>query len=132
MKKIKKMLEPQLLYYDMAERVTAFSSKRHGGVSEGSFASFNINAYCGDNPEHIAKNRQALCKLLHIKPDRLIMPHQVHGTGVTQISKTFFLLNEDIRHSVTEGIASIMPQGWCIVVGAARWPILSRRQSPRW
>ena len=121
MKKIKKMLEPQLLYYDMAERVTAFSSKRHGGVSEGSFASFNINAYCGDNPEHIAQNRQALCKLLHIKPDRLIMPHQVHGTGVTQISKTFFLLNEDIRHSVTEGIDALITNvpGVCIGVSTA-------------
>ena len=115
------MLEPQLLYYDMAERVTAFSSKRHGGVSEGSFASFNINAYCGDNPEHIAQNRQALCKLLHIKPDRLIMPHQVHGTGVTQISKTFFLLNEDIRHSVTEGIDALITNvpGVCIGVSTA-------------
>ena len=35
--------EPQLQYYDISPRVTAFSSTRHGGVSEGNYASFNVN-----------------------------------------------------------------------------------------
>ena len=46
--------EPQLHYYDIAPNVTAFSSTRHGGVSEGNYASFNVNPYSGDDPEHIA------------------------------------------------------------------------------
>ena len=113
--------EPQLHIYDISKRVTAFSSTRHSGVSEGNYASFNVNTYCGDNPEHIAQNRRALCKLLHIKPDHLIMPHQVHGTGITQISKTFFLLSEDIRRSVTEGIDALITNvpGICIGVSTA-------------
>ena len=113
--------EPQLQYYDISPRVTAFSSTRHGGVSEGNYASFNVNTYCGDDPEHIAQNRKALCKLLHIKTDRLIMPHQVHGTGVTQISKTFFLLNDDIRRSALEGIDALITNvpGVCIGVSTA-------------
>ena len=111
--------EPQLHYYDIAPNVTAFSSTRHGGVSEGNYASFNVNAYCGDNPEHIAQNRKALCKLLHIKPDRLIMPHQVHGTGVTQISKTFFLLNEDIRRTALEGIDALITNVPDICIGVS-------------
>ena len=122
--------EPQLHYYDIVPNVTAFSSTRHGGVSEGNYASFNVNPYSGDDPEHIAQNRKALCKLLHIKPDRLIMPHQVHGTGVTQISKTFFLLSEDIRRTALEGIDALITN--VPVVGAERWPISLRRQSQRW
>ena len=41
--------EPRLLCYDLGEGVTAFSTTRHGGVSEGNYASFNINPYCGDS-----------------------------------------------------------------------------------
>lgn len=113
--------EPQLHLYDISKRVTAFSSTRHGGVSEGNYASFNVNAYCGDNPEHIAQNRRALCKLLCIKPDHLVMPHQVHGTGITQISKTFFLLSEDIRRTALEGIDALITNvpGVCIGVSTA-------------
>ena len=112
---------PQLHFYDLASNVTAFSSTRHGGVSEGNYGTFNVNVYCGDNPDHIAQNRRALCKLLHIKTDRLVMPHQVHGTGITQISKTFFLLSEDIRRSVTEGIDALITNvpGVCIGVSTA-------------
>lgn len=113
--------EPQLHYYDIAPNVTAFSSTRHGGVSEGNYASFNVNPYSGDDPEHIAQNRKALCKLLHIKTDSLVMPHQVHGTGITQIGKTFFLLSEDIRRNALEGIDALITNvpGICIGVSTA-------------
>ncbi|MBO4718556.1 MAG: peptidoglycan editing factor PgeF [Prevotella sp.] len=115
------MPEPQLTYYQIADRVTAFSSTRHGGVGEGNYGTFNVNCYCGDAPEAIAKNRLSLCKLLGINEDHLIMPHQVHGTGVTQISKTFFLLSEDIRCNVTEGIDALITNvpGVCIGVSTA-------------
>ena len=80
-----KSLKPELTYYDIAEGVTAFSSTRHGGYSEGPHGEFNVNLYCGDDPDTIAANRKALCKLLRIKDDRLVMPHQVHTTGIAQI-----------------------------------------------
>ena len=115
------MPEPQLTYYQIADRVTAFSSTRHGGVGQGNYGTFNVNRYCGDAPEAIAKNGSSLCKLLGIHEDHLVMPHQVHGTGVTQISKTFFLLSEDIRRHVTEGIDALITNvpGVCIGVSTA-------------
>ena len=70
--------QPQLDFYDMGPGVTAFSSTRHGGCSKGNYASFNINRYCGDDDNDIRQTREALCRLLHIADDRLIMPHQVH------------------------------------------------------
>lgn len=115
------MRRPQLTYYDIDSRVTAFSSTRHGGYSEGDYGEFNVNRYCGDNPEAIAQNRKALCKALGISDDRLVMPHQVHGTGITQIGKTFFRLSKDIRHTALEGIDALITNvpGVCIGVSTA-------------
>ena len=116
-----KSLKPELTYYDLAEGVTAFSSTRHGGYSEGPHGEFNVNLYCGDAPETIAANRKALCKLLRIKDDRLVMPHQVHTTGIAQIGRTFFRLSADVRRQVLEGIDALMTNipGVCIGVSTA-------------
>ena len=116
-----KSLKPELTYYDIAEGVTAFSSTRHGGYSEGPHGEFNVNLYCGDDPDTIAANRKALCKLLRIKDDRLVMPHQVHTTGIAQIGRTFFRLSADVRRQVLEGIDALMTNipGVCIGVSTA-------------
>ena len=116
-----KSLKPQLTYYDIAEGVTAFSSTRHGGYSKGSHGEFNVNLYCGDDPEAIAANRKALCRLLKIDTDRLVMPHQVHTTGIAQIGRTFFRLSDEVRRHVLEGIDALMTNnpGVCIGVSTA-------------
>ena len=117
----KKMLKPQLTFYDLAPDVLAFSSTRHGGYSQDNYGEFNVNLYCGDEPENIADNRKALCQLLKIGEDRLVMPHQVHGTGVSQIGRTFFMLSEDVRKAALEGIDALMTnmRGVCIGVSTA-------------
>ena len=73
---------PSLQYYHIAEGLTAFSSMREGGFSTGRYGEFNINRYCGDSDEAIRKNREALCRLLDITDDRLLMPHHQRGRGV--------------------------------------------------
>ncbi len=115
------MVTPLLTFYDLAPDVLAFSSTRHGGYSQGNYGEFNVNLYCGDDPEDIADNRKALCQLLHIDKDRLVMPHQVHETGIAQIGKTFFRLSEEVRTQVMEGIDALMTneKGVCIGVSTA-------------
>ena len=71
--------EPRLLCYDLGEGVTAFSTTRHGGVSEANYASFNINPYCGDSADHVARNRQLLADRLGLPASHIVLPHQVHG-----------------------------------------------------
>ena len=71
----------------MGAGVTAFSTTRHGGCSKGNYAAFNINGYCGDDELHIAANKVALCSLLDISCDHLVMPHQVHGTAICRIDE---------------------------------------------
>lgn len=114
-------MTPALHYYQLGDGVTAFSTTRHGGYSEGNYGELNVNLYCGDAPEAIAKNRKLLCKRLGIIPSRLIMPHQVHGTSITQIGKTFFLLSEEVRKTALDGVDALMTNlpGVCIGVSTA-------------
>lgn len=114
-------MTPKLHYYHIAEGVTAFSTTRHGGYSQGNYGELNVNLFCGDEPEAIAKNRRLLCKELAVAEDHLVMPHQVHDTGVSQIGKTFFLLSEDIRKQVLEGIDALITniKHTCIGVSTA-------------
>lgn len=78
---------PSLQYYHIAEGLTAFSSMRKGGYSTGRYGEFNINRYCGDSEEAIRRNREALCGLLGITDDHLLMPHQVHKAEIAVIGE---------------------------------------------
>ena len=112
-------MTPRLHYYQLSDKVTAFSTTRHGGYSEGHYGELNVNPYCGDAPEAIAKNRRILCKKLGIIESHLMMPHQVHGTGITQISKTFFLLSEEIRKTALEGIDALITNVKQVCIGVS-------------
>ena len=112
---------PVLHYYSMGEGVTAFSTTRQGGYSDGSYAAFNINIYCGDDAEHILQNRTALCQLLDISDDCLIFPHQVHETKIATIDERFLQLSDNERKQGLEGIDALMTcvSGVCIGVSTA-------------
>ena len=101
--------------------LVAFSTTRKGGVSQGKYGEFNINEYCGDEPEHIAKNRQLLADRLGIAADHIILPHQVHGTEVGRIDGGFFSLSEDQRKERLEGVDAVITdqKGICIGVSTA-------------
>lgn len=106
--------------YDTPEGVTAFSTTRHGGVSTGSYGTFNVNAYCGDRPEAIAENRRRLCLSLGLSdPSRLIIPHQVHGTTVRQIAAGFFSLPVGQRQAELEGVDAVMTDLPQVCVGVS-------------
>ncbi len=112
---------PQWQEYAMGSGVTAFSTTRQGGCSEGRYASFNINLYCGDDETHVAANRAALCQRLGIHPSRLIVPHQVHGTVVRQIDRRVLELPMDARDSLLDGVDAVMTDltGVCVGVSTA-------------
>ncbi len=118
---------PKLDYYYMGSDVTAFSTTRHGGysagrsTSEANYADFNINHYCGDDDEHIRKNREALCSLLGISDNHLLMPHQVHLTKTARIDETMLSLSEMQKRKALEGFDALMTdlRGVCIGVSTA-------------
>ena len=107
------MSSPQLTYYDMGAGVLAFSTMRQGGCSTGNYADFNINNYCGDAPEHIARNRQALAALIGVSEQHIVMPHQTHGSVVCRVDAP--------PTEVLEGVDAVMTdvKGLCIGVSTA-------------
>ena len=108
-------------YYNIADGVTAFSTTRHGGVGQGAYASFNINEWCGDDPQHIAENRQMLADELGLPSQNIIMPHQTHGISTRIIAKEFMTLPDNIRRMLLEGVDAVMTDlaGVCIGVSTA-------------
>lgn len=112
---------PKLLKYSVASGVTAFSTTRHGGCSEGLHGAFNINEYCNDQPNHIQENRRALAAVLGIAEPNIIMPHQTHGTEIRHIGKEFLQLPKEVQKMVLEGVDAIMTdqRGVCIGVSTA-------------
>ena len=107
------MSSPQLTYYDMGAGVLAFSTMRQGGCSTGNYADFNINNYCGDALEHIARNRQALAALIGVSEQHIVMPHQTHGSVVCRVDAP--------PAEVLEGVDAVMTdvKGLCIGVSTA-------------
>lgn len=115
------MKVPKLTYHDIAPRVVAFSSTRHGGASRGLYGDFNINPYCGDACEAVAGNRKALCRLLGVDAEHLLLPHQVHLTEIVVVEPDFFSLSSCRRKEMLEGVDVVMSDvpGVCFGVSTA-------------
>lgn len=110
------MLKPQLLYYELGPKATAFSTTRHGGCSKGRHGAFNINHYCGDDEADIARNLAALKKLLGV--EQVVLPHQTHGTEVRLITHQ---PPAEGWQNALEGVDAVMTAdtGICIGVSTA-------------
>lgn len=115
------MKAPRLQYYALGEGLTAFSTTRQGGYSQGNYGEFNINRYCGDSEEAISQNRQLLCETLGIEDRCLLMPHQVHLTEMTIVDEAFLGLSSDEQKQGLEGVDAVMTNvpGVCIGVSTA-------------
>lgn len=96
------------LHYHFPDGITAFSTCRDGGVSEGAYTSFNCTHYCGDNPQHVAANRQRLCADWSIPSNRLIIPRQVHGTDVAVIDESFLVLSSAEQEQLLDGVDALI------------------------
>lgn len=59
----------------------AFSS-RHGGVSAGEYASLNLGAHVGDEPDAVHENRRRLVRALGGGDIPIVVPNQVHKTDL--------------------------------------------------
>lgn len=76
----------ELLEYPLGSGARAFSTTRCGMEGTGNYAGFNLTHYCGDAPEHVRRNRAALCTALGITDERLILPRQTHGDTVRRVA----------------------------------------------
>lgn len=114
-------VQPVLNYYNLSDDVKAFSTTRHGGVSEGNYASLNINEYCGDSKANTDANRLLLANELGIDANHIIMPHQTHGVESRIIGEEFATLPDGVKKMLLEGVDAVMTNipGMCIGVSTA-------------
>ena len=60
---------------------------RHGGVSEGVYASLNGGPGSGDAPARVAENRARMAAALGVQPDCLLTAYQIHSPDVVIIER---------------------------------------------
>jgi hypothetical protein len=77
-----KWIEPD---WPAPAKVSALSTTRDGGISEGVFAGLNLGAHVGDEPARVEANRTRLQQAAGI-PGVLNWLNQVHGTAVHPVS----------------------------------------------
>lgn len=112
-------MTPQLMFYDVAPNVTAFSSTRVGGYSTGNYGAFNINEFCGDNVETIEKNKIALCSYLGITVSQLVYPHQVHDVQCRVVDHDFMNPSSKAKQSHLEGVDALITAEKNVCIGVS-------------
>ena len=70
--------------WDAPPRVRAFVTTRHGGVSQGEFASMNLGKHSGDDPAHVEENRLIVRE--HV-PETPRWMAQAHGIAVADLDR---------------------------------------------
>ena len=59
---------------------------RLGGVSEGIYASLNLGANRGDDPQRVRENYRRVCEALGVDREKLVFSSQVHGDVVRPVT----------------------------------------------
>lgn len=99
--------------------VRALVTTRHGGVSTGPYASFNLGDHVGDDPEAVAVNRRLLRLQLPAEP---VWLHQVHGKQCCDAS-AFSNANGN-QPAEADAAFTRTPGGVCAVLTADCLPVL--------
>lgn len=113
-----------MLGYTVNEKypnIYCFSTTRHGGVSQGNYASMNCTQYTGDNIRHIQQNQELLRSRLPQGVQELIIPFQTHSTNVLPIDKNFLRLTPEERTEKLQQTDALITDepGICICISTA-------------
>lgn len=114
----------ELKGYELLEaypQVAHFVTTRQGGISEGTYDSFNCSPYTHDSCIHIVRNQQRLFQLMNDEIGELIIPKQTHDCLPLSIDKSFFELSQATRQAMLEGIDALITDipGYCVAVTTA-------------
>jgi len=101
--------------FNQFPEITQFCTTRQGGVSEGNFASLNINPFVGDNNEHQRKNIEILKD--HINSTELVFPYQSHGAEIYIIDDEYWRQNVSERNKTLHGIDALITNRKDICIG---------------
>lgn len=98
------------------QHIHALTTTRHGGHSHSPFDTLNLGDHVGDDPAHVAKNRQTLIRSAQL-PSSPLWLTQTHQTDVIHA--------KDWLPGITaDAITSDLPQHVCAVLTADCLPVL--------
>lgn len=114
----------KMLGYELLASYLGFScfvTTRHGGCSQGNYASLNCTPYTGDEAEAVRRNQEIVCSSLPQRPQELVIPFQTHGTKALVIDGTYLHATAEERHSMLQGIDALITRepGCCICISTA-------------
>lgn len=90
------------------KEVDHFTTTRVGGVSDGSYSSFNMGNFSDDNPLNIYENRKILAHMFYMDMSGFIIPHQTHSTKVLKIDEEFLNLDHSASIEVMYGVDAVI------------------------
>ena len=101
--------------------ISCFVTTRHGGCSQGNYASLNCTPYTGDEAGAVRRNQEIVCSSLPQRPKELVIPFQTHGTKALVIDGTYLQATAEERHSMLQGIDALITRepGCCICISTA-------------
>ncbi len=105
-----------------SERIFHFSTTiQGGGVSKGSYATFNLGFYSGDNPENVHENRYRLESAADVEHGNLFIPYQTHSDKICIIDEAFLSLKDNDRYLKLNEVDAVITdrKGVCIGVTTA-------------
>lgn len=95
--------------------VRAGTTTRVGGMSTGSWSSFNLGDRAGDDPEAVAENRRRLAERLAL-PGEPAWLYQVHGTTVVDAGRTDANPEADAAFGRERGVVCAVLTADCLPV----------------
>ena len=105
--------------WSVSARVHALSTTRVGGVSEGSFASLNLGAHVGDDPQSVAANRQWLEEAASL-PAAPLWLEQIHSAQVVEAGSVLAASNPP----QADAVVARRPGQVCAIMTADCLPVL--------
>ncbi len=88
--------------------ISHFVTTRHGGVSRGTYASFNCSPWCGDDPADAEANLRLLEQKLSWVPKVWVIPRQTHHTEVFEVGEDFLSFSPPERLAALSGIDALI------------------------
>jgi polyphenol oxidase len=114
---------PLFQFRNLAESpdIFHFSTTREGGVSSGTYQSFNLGFNSGDNPTEVLENREILSNSLNIPSTKLIFPKQVHSNNIKFINQDFSELSNEEKKEILSDTDALLTdiRGLCIAIKTA-------------
>ncbi len=110
----------RMLQFDGLSRccnISHFITTRHGGTGTGTYTSFNLGAFCKDDPAIVRSNRRLLCSVFGLEDNRLFVPCQTHADNILYIDSSFLSLSADEQEQGLYGKDALITNQPGLVIG---------------